>query len=270
MDAVANNIRAIAERFVSARLAGAVLPGYPGEAPADLVEAYACQDIAINLWPDRVVGWKIGRINAPDDVRFGCDRLAGPIFANSVLPAQAGQATQFPVTVGGFSAVEAEFVFHIRHNAPSAKHHWTQDEAMALVGDVFIGIEIAGSPLATINDLGPLVVASDFGNNAGLILGPKAEGWRDRPVSGWTCETLIDGKSIGVGAASDLPGGPFEAMRFIAEFSARRGRPLEAGWLISTGAVTGVHDIAAGQSARLRFDGFGELACKAVAGGPQA
>ena len=34
-----------------------------------------------------------------------------------------------------------------------------------------MGVEMAGSPLATINELGPTVVAADFGNNNGLILG---------------------------------------------------------------------------------------------------
>ena len=269
MSAVADNFRTIAEGFVRARLASTALPGFPGEIPADLAGSYACQELAIAMWPDRVTGWKIGRINAPDDERLGCDRLAGPIFTQSVTRALPGSPTPFPVIVGGFCAVEAEFVFLVGEDAPAGKQDWTREEAMALVSDVFIGIEIAGSPLATINELGPLVVASDFGNNAGLILGRRAEAWRARPIADWTCESWIDGTSVGRGAASDLPGGPFEAMRFIAELCARRGRPLTAGSLISTGAVSGVHDIAPGQTARLCFDGFGELECKAVAGKPE-
>ncbi len=41
---------------------------------------------------------------------------------------------------------------------------------------MFIGIEIASSPLQNINDYGPAVVASDFGNNAGLLLGAEVAG----------------------------------------------------------------------------------------------
>jgi 2-keto-4-pentenoate hydratase len=268
VNGVTDNVRAVAERFVRARKAATSLAGYPGEAMGDLAAAYACQELAITLWPDRVIGWKIGRIQAPDDISLGADRLAGPIFARSVMLPEPGEATSFPVILGGFAAVEAEFVFHIGETAPPGKLHWTLDEAAALVVDVSIGVEIAGSPLATINDLGPLVVASDFGNNMGLILGHQAKGWRDRPLKDWTCETWIDGELVGQGGVNDLPGGPFEAVRFIAELCAARGRPLRVGDLVSTGAVTGVHDIKAGQTARLHFDGFGALDCVAIRAEP--
>jgi 2-keto-4-pentenoate hydratase len=265
MSDVVDRYAEIARRFVRARLAAAALADFPGEIPADLSASYACQDFAIGLWPDRVAGWKIGRINAPEDARLGCDRLAGPIFARAVTAADGVGATPFPVFAGGFAAAEAEFVFEIGRDAPPGRKTWTLDEAMTLVAEVYVGIETAGSPLATINELGPLAVASDFGNNSGLILGPAFEGWRNRPVSEWTCETLIDGRNAGRGAASDLPGGPFEAMRFIAEHCAHRGRALTAGTLISTGAITGVHDMIEGQTATIRFAGVGDLTCVAIA-----
>ena len=264
MNDVVDRYTEIARRFVRARLAAAALMDFPGEIPDDLAGSYACQDFAIDLWPDRIAGWKIGRINAPEDARLGCDRLAGPIFSSAVTVADGVGPTPFPVFVGGFAAAEAEFVFEIGRDAPPGQKTWTCDEAMALVAEVYVGIETAGSPLATINDLGPLAVASDFGNNAGLILGSALENWRDRPASQWICETLIDGAKVGQGAASDLPGGPFEAMRFIAEHCAWRGRALTAGTLISTGAITGVHDMIEGQTATIHFGGVGDLACVAI------
>ena len=40
---------------------------------------------------------------------------------------------------------------------------------------------------------------------------------------------------------------------------------MKAGYVISTGAATGIHDIRIGQSGRVRFyDGIGELLCRAV------
>ena len=268
MDEVMQNLIAIAERFVGARLGAQALPGFPGEIPAGLDRAYICQDLAIERWPDRVIGWKIGRINPPLDQQLGADRLAGPIFARALFPDNPLRPTAFPVIEGGFAAVEAEFVCQVAADAPAGKQDWSSAEAAALVGEVYLGVEIAGSPLATINELGPLVVASDFGNNTGLVLGPRAAGWRDRPLGSWRCATSIDGRSVGEGCVLDLPGGPFEAMRFIAGLCAARGRPLRAGDLISTGAVTGVHEIRLGEIARLRFDGFGELSCEAVPAKP--
>ena len=43
-----------------------------------------------------------------------------------------------------------------------------------------------------------------------------------------------------------------------------RGLPLRAGMIVTTGAATGIHDIIAGQVASIRFDGLGEIRCRAV------
>ena len=75
---------AIAAAFVEARLRGGSLPAFPGAIPADLVAAYAVQDLAIARWPDRVVGWKVGYIGADRRDGSGDDRLLGPIFARQL------------------------------------------------------------------------------------------------------------------------------------------------------------------------------------------
>ena len=82
---------------------------------------------------------------------------------------------------GGFGAVEAEYVYRLGRDATTQKLHWTPEEALELVDELLVGVEFAGSPLASINVLGPRVVASDYGNNAGLILGAVVPGWRERP-----------------------------------------------------------------------------------------
>ncbi|MEI9886251.1 MAG: hypothetical protein WDN08_07055 [Rhizomicrobium sp.] len=260
----------IARQFVSARLAARPLAAFPGPLPADLAAGYRHQDAAIALFPDELAGWKIGRVAPEFEAVFGPGRIAGPIFRGGVRHAGGGGPVRFPVFDGGFAAIEAEFVFVLAHDAPPAKRDWSLAEARLLVGDLHIGIETAGSPLATINTLGPTVVVSDFGNNAGLILGPRVEDWRARADGDLTCEAFIEGASVGKGAASDLPGGPVEALRFLAEHGARRGRPLTAGLLVSTGAATGIHDIVIGQHARVDFGALGAIECVAVAAEPTA
>jgi len=257
---------AIAHVFVKARLRGAALPGFPGAIPPGLAEAYACQDAAIAQWPDEIAGWKIGLVPREFEAALGQQRLAGPIFRHSVRYASVdGAPTVFPAFVGGFAAVEAEFVFEIGEDAPVLKQSWTNAEALDVVADLRIGVELAGSPLATINALGPTVVISDFGNNAGLILGPSVIAWREEAAADLVCETRIDGAFVGRGNASSLPGGPIEALRWLLEHCARRGHPLRRGQLVSSGAVTGVHDIAVGQTAVMGFGAHGKIACIAAA-----
>jgi 2-keto-4-pentenoate hydratase len=255
----------IAARLVSARLDARALEAFPGSPPATLEQGYLIQEVAIHLWPDEVVGWKIGLVPPPLREKLKSDRVAGPIFSRAVRKAK--DLVEFPVFDGGFAAVEAEFVFRMGHDAPAGKTSWTEDEAAALVAGLHIGVETAGSPMSFINDMGPTVVASDFGNNFGLILGGEVSNWRGR-LTDLTARTEIEGKTVGEGRATSLPGGPMAGLTFLLSHLAQRERPLKAGQYVSSGAVTGVHDIVAGQTARLSFGGDGLIECRAVAAQP--
>ena len=252
----------IARAFTDARRAATAVVAYPGAEPESLDAAYAVQDDAIALWPDRIAGWKLGRINAPWDARFGAGRLAGPIFAGHVWTAVEGRPTSFGVIDDGFAAVEAEYVLELGETAPD-RDDWTAETVADLVGRAFVGVEIAGSPFAGINGHGPAVTASDFGNNAGLILGGEITDWRAR-LTDLTCTTAIDGEIVGTGGAASIPNGPLDSLAFLLNLLHRRGRRLEAGQLISTGAATGVHQIFIGSSAVADFGPDGRIACVAV------
>jgi 2-keto-4-pentenoate hydratase len=258
-------LQAIARAFVEARLNARPLRDYPGKIPADLDTAYRCQDMAIDLWPDEVAGWKVGRIPAEIEKQFGCDRLAGPIFRKTIHRCDSDAVLDLPAFPGGFAAIEAEFVIVVDSDAPADKLRWSRDEARQWMGDLRIGIEMASSPLKTINDLGPAVIASDFGNNAGLIVGPSIEDWGLRKLESLTCEAFIEGKSVGKGGACNLTGGPLRSLQFILELAARRGRPLKAGDVIATGQTSGIHDIATGETGRIDFGRDGVLTCRAIA-----
>lgn len=251
----------IAARLVSARLDARSLDAYPGLQPATLEQGYLVQEMAIHLWPDTIAGWKIGLVPPALREKLGSDRVAGPIFLRGVRKAEG--VVEFPVFEGGFAAVEAEYVFRMGRDAPEGKVNWTDDEAAALVAALHIGVETAGSPMSFINDLGPTVVASDFGNNAGLILGGEVMDWRRR-LKDLRAKTEIEGKVVGEGEVMGLPGGPMAGLRFLLAHLAERNRPLQAGQYVSSGAVTGVHDIVDGQAAKLSFGDDGEILCRAV------
>ncbi|MEX2126344.1 MAG: hypothetical protein WD795_20795 [Woeseia sp.] len=258
-------VQAIAASFVAARLTSEPLADYPGKLPPDLDTAYRCQDAAIDLWPDGIGGWKVGRIPPSLEKRFKSDRLAGPIFRKTIRYIDSEQPLELPVYAGGFAAIEAEFVIVVNVDAPQDKLKWTRDEAADMMRDLRIGVEMASSPLKTINTLGPAAIASDFGNNSGLIVGPSIKDWRSRSLDSMSCEAFIEGKSVGKGGAFKLTGGPIRSLQFMLELAARRGRPLQAGTTVATGQTTGIHDIVPGQTAQVRFGADGRISCRAVA-----
>jgi 2-keto-4-pentenoate hydratase len=255
----ARDALSIARRLTAARAAGEALDAFPGPVPADLSESYAIQEAAIGLWPDEIAGWKIGKVPPDGQARFGVSRLVGPIFRAKVQgPVHAGT---FPAIPGGFAAVEAEVLYRLGADAPAGKLSWTADEALGLVADMHIGAELAGSPLAAINALGPAVVVADFGNNAGLIVGPPIPGWRDRTAESLTCATIVNGVRVGEGSAANLEGGPADCLAFLLGHAAGRGRPLKAGTWVSTGQLTGIHDVKAGDTATIDFGPLGQVRC---------
>jgi 2-keto-4-pentenoate hydratase len=261
---LAFDAKRVAAEFVKARRAASFFTQYPGPKPQDLDSAYQCQDEAISLWGEKIAGWKVGWIPEPLSQQYGTQRLVGPIFERSVQRLEGSAMADAPVFAQGFAAVEAEFVVQLAKDAPGNVTEWTAETARRFVKTMFIGIEIASSPLQNINDFGPAVVASDFGNNAGLLLGAEIPDWHARPLEGLHCETRIDGHVVGRGTAANVSGGPLAALAFALRVNARRGRPLKAGDFVSTGAATGVHSIQAGQSAEAIFAGIGGLRCRTV------
>lgn len=258
----------VARLFVEARRAARALPGFPGPLPADMAAGYRVQDAAIALWPDEVVGWKVGRIAPELQAELKAERVMGPVFAGHVWQADPANPIRLPVIPGGFAAVEAEYIYRMGRDTPADKVQWTPEEALDYVAELLVGVEFAASPLATINVLGPRVVASDFGNNAGLILGRAVPGWRERPDDIPPCHTYIEGQLVGEGSPASIPGHPPGSLAFLLAAAAQRGRPLRAGQLVTTGAASGIHDIEAGQTARITFGDLEEIRCVAVPATP--
>lgn len=254
----------IAVALVAARVARRALDSFPGAMPETMAEAYRIQDAGLSIWKDDIAGWKIGLVGPHLRQTLKAERLAGPIFHKDIRIAEPGVTVTFPVFVGGFAAVEGEFIFRMGEDAPAGKTSWTDDEAAGLVGAVHIGVETAGSPMRMINDLGPTAVSADFGNNFGVIIGAEIPDWRAR-MNDISVSAAIDSQVVGTGGAGSLPGGPLAGLRFLLAHLAERGRPLRKGQLVSSGAITGVHDILAGQSSVITFEGCGSIACRAVA-----
>jgi 2-keto-4-pentenoate hydratase len=244
-----DNLAQIARSFVDARRSRTALRDYPGTVPATIADAYRVQEQAIDLHGGTVAGWKVGRINPEVE---GANRLAGPIFADLIFD-ETADPVAMPVFADGFAAAEAEFLLRIGTAPDPAKISYTIEEAAALLDAVHVGIEIASSPFVGINGGGPKVTISDFGNNNGLVVGAAIDGWRETDLNAWLIELDINGETIGSKTAAEMLDGPIGAARFLFELMAKRGIALMPGQWISSGAVTGVHEVHVGDRIEARF-----------------
>ena len=264
LKSTAARVAHISDALVTARQSRTVLPSFPGDLPADLEEAYAVQDRSIGLWDDEVVGWKVGGI--PPHLRsvLGQDWVTGPIYRRRAAIADS-EPVKMAVFNGGFAAVEAEIILELgdaqalKGGCPSAA------DMIDCISKCYIGVEIASSPMPDINVIGPVAVISDFGNNHGMIVGREIKDWTPERLSSIEVVTEIDGDRVGAAYPPALPAGPLGAAAFLVSNLSRRGIPIPDGLKISSGALTGIHDVTVGQTSRVSFDGVGAIDIEIVA-----
>ncbi|MEL7446045.1 MAG: 2-keto-4-pentenoate hydratase [Pseudomonadota bacterium] len=248
-------LREISSTLVRERLRAGALQEFPGLLPATLEEAYRVQALSREAWPDDVIGWKVGGIPPIHREALGEDFLSGPIFAQRFVLAAAETESPMPIFANGFAAIEPEFVLKLGQSPNSDR--------------LFIGAEIASSPIVDINGVGPIAVVCDFGNNNGILLGDEIPHWRQLGGEEVVVTSRIDGEIVGQRTVADVPALVSTSRDFLTEHARQQGIELPAGTLISTGAITGVHDAQLGARSTLDFGRFGSLALRLVEAQPQ-
>lgn len=254
----------ISDAFVAARKAATALAAFPGVPPETLTDAYAVQDKSLAQWREPIAGWKIGMIAPPLRAKFGAERLVGPIFAPRVQIYRPGSVAKAAFIKGGYGAIEAEFVLRLGSDVSERAPIDSEDALAGLVAAMHVGVEPAGSPFKGINDFGPTSVISDFGNNAGLIVGPEVPNWRERPLSSLTVRTIINGTLAGEGSAANVLNGPLAALKFLIEICRERKIALRAGQYVSTGAVTGIHDVTPPVTSAVDYGPLGKIEIEVI------
>ena len=212
-----------------------------------------------------IAGWKVGGVPQPLQSKFDAQRLSGPIFKRTVKYSTDATQTQMPVFEKGFAAIEAEFVVELNDVSALPNTPLTLEQIHSAIKRVYIGVEIASSPLQIINEVAPIGPVSDFGNNTGLIVGPEVANWQDGDLSQYAVSTTINAQNVGVTSAPHALNGPLGAVGFLIEQLKSRGYAIPKGTLISTGAITGVHQAYVGDEAEIVFEGLGSLLVKLVA-----
>ncbi|MEO1661253.1 MAG: 2-keto-4-pentenoate hydratase [Pseudomonadota bacterium] len=248
----------ISDTIIGARKSRTILPAFPGDLPADLDEAYRVQERSIGLWDSDVVAWKVGGI--PPHLRpvLGQDWVTGPIYRNRQKFAGA-EPVQMPVYDGGFAAVEAEIILEFGNTEALVPSEINPQNVAEFISTCYIGVEIASSPMPDINVIGSLAVISDFGNNNGMIVGREIDNWSPETLSQIDVQTFIDGASVGAARPPAPPAGPMGAAAFLVQNLALRGRPIASGLRVSSGALTGIHDVTIGQRSKIVFGAIGEI-----------
>lgn len=254
----------LSENLIAARKSCTALTEFPGKLPDTPEAAYKVQDQCIAGWDDKLAGWKVAGLKPELHAEFKAKRQSGPVFAKNIQFSDGNDHILAPVFAEGFAAIEAEFVILLGDVSKLPTSNLSQEDAINAIDKVFMGIEIASSPMKNTHSYGTLSPISDFGNNAGVIIGPEITNWREIDLS--TINVSVKIGNDEVGRANTKPGldGPLGAVTYLIEHLAQRGHKIEPGTYISSGAITGAHQADTGVASEVTFEGVGTISLELV------
>ena len=252
------DIALVSETILKARKNCKGLSQFPGKLPKNLDTAYRIQDLSISNWNDKIIGWKVGGIPPDQQAALGNTKLGGPIYKD-YLQHYTGTRVSMPIYAEGYAAIEAEFIIELADCASLPATGLEEKQLLEVVSNMYIGVEIASSPIQNINGFGPVGPVSDFGNNTGLIVGSCIDNWRDVALSSVDVIVNIDGEIHGPTRVGPGLDGPLGSVKFLIENLKQRGYDIPSGTLVSCGAITGVHDANLGAVSSIEFVGLGKI-----------
>lgn len=220
----------------------------PPFALSDRAAVYAIQDgVARATGP--VAGWKVGASTPTADPN------PAPLLAGALVPSPA----TFDGTAMHMIGIEIEISFHIVRDIAIRAAPVGRDEALAAVGDAFVGMEVVDTRLTNVQQVDPEWVLADNQGNHALVVGQSIRNWRDLDWAGLPVKLVVDDGTI-----VDQTGGlravdPVRLLAWMIDHAVRRRDGLRAGQAITTGSWTGLRFFPPGTHARGEFVGLGAV-----------
>ena len=213
----------------------------PADAALESVdEAYRVQDaVYAQLWPQaRPPAWKVG--SASDSV----GPTGAPIALLRASPARFASAGMTMI------GIEAEIALRFDRDVD-------ERDPLASVPEALVAIEVCDTRLSGWKEAPPLWKLADFQSSEALVVGSGTRMWRHLDFARQGVELAIGARTISA-RGSHSWGNPLRLLPWAAAHCARRGRPLRAGDVLTTGSWTGMEFARPGDDVVARFPGIGE------------
>lgn len=222
--------------------------------PQNAEDAYAVQDrVARGLISSlgSIQGWKVGA-PTPDSEPF-----CAPLHQKTIFSGD----TKLPVGLCRRYGVEAEIVYVFGVSLPLRSTPWTEQDVRKAIVSAHAAIEIFDTRFCKPGSQSGLTHLADQGNHGALIYGTPLDDWRrlvpvDEPV-----RLILNGKTVIDHTGGNSAGDPMRLLVWLANHAAKRGLPIQAGTVVTTGSMTGTEFVPAGTVAEVQI---GPLAAVSV------
>lgn len=195
------------------------------------------------------LGWKIAGTTAAMREKLG---LSGPIYGRTFRRFACTSPARFRAADLLDPLVECEFFVTLGRDLPARAEAWSMAEVTAAIDSVHAGIEVAECrfPAAALPALAGIL--ADGSASGRYVFGDPIPDWR-QGLAGVPVRLEVDGTLRRSGSGADVMDDPLRPLLWLAEERRRWGDGLRAGETVSTGSMTGMLPIRAGQSVRVTF-----------------
>tara|TARA_B100001964_G_scaffold49549_1_gene55734 strand:+ start:2038 stop:2820 length:783 start_codon:yes stop_codon:yes gene_type:complete len=248
-----------AQMLHQARRPGEALTALPAEAlPNDLADAYAAQAQLVGLLSNEIgppIGYKVGCTNITARQMLKLDfPFSGRCFESQVVSSPASIDASALHMIG----IEPEIAVRIARDLAPGKV-WTTDHVIEHIGEVMPAIEIVESRFSTWPLMGVLSAIADNGVHRQLVLGNEITNWSQQQVEDAQVSLTANGRVVREGCATNVDGGPFAVVAWLANHLNAMGITLMAGEVITTGVMTDIYDSAPGEELHAEYNLPGDV-----------
>ena len=227
--------------------------------PGTIDEAYDMQEaFQALLAPQRgaIVGYKIALTTPVMQRMVGFDApCSGAVFESGVHHSPASMKASDFVRIGA----ECEVAVRLSADLPAGGAPYGRDAVAEAVGALMPAFELVDDRGADYSNLYFLGVAADNAWNAGVVLGQERPDWQGLDLEGSRGAMTINGEPAGEGYGRDVLGHPLDALAWLANTLAGRGKELRAGMLVMTGSIVSTKFLNPGDQAAFTFEGLGDI-----------
>lgn len=235
------------------------IDGLPDEyRPADEAEAYRVQEQLHSLLDEAGYGKRVG-------YKIGCTTPVMQKFLGISNPCAGGvfnTSTNYVATTAQFAnfvhpGVECEIAAYIGDDLVAGDGPFTRESVAPAVLALFGAIEIVDDRWTDYKSIDtPTLIADDF-FASGIVLSQPTP-VKDAPdLTSTRGSMTINGQRVGEGTTGDILGHPYEALAWLANSLASRGKHLMEGEIVMLGSVVETQWVKPGDEVAIDIEGIG-------------
>jgi 2-keto-4-pentenoate hydratase len=211
-------------------------------------DVYAVQErVAVETGP--VGAWKVGAASPQ------AEPFRAPIFRADLFesPVRAGPA-RFRLF-----GIETEIAYRLARDLPARDDPYSVEEALSAFDVMMPVIELVDSRLAAGAEADPDWKLADNQINGGLVLGPPSPGRPDHDPTKQPVRLEVAGEVVVEGRGGNSAGDPRRLLAWMVNHTGVHCGGLKAGQIVTTGSLTGLRFVEAGQQVTADLEGIGRV-----------